>query len=333
VQAGSLRYETPGPRHKTNRTMPPPFDLQGHRGARGLKPENTLPGFETALDVGVTTVETDVHLTRDGIPILCHDAVVSERLCRRISGHRVPKPASRPAVSALTLAQMHGYRADRKPDRDRFPEQNAGMTPLALWFGQRHGLDPYTPPSLAELFAFAAAYIGEPGQRAGKSARQRDRARQVRFDLELKRVPFRPAVIGDGFDGSTAGLLEQRVVEIVRAAKMVDRTLVRSFDHRSVLAVRRLEPALPASVLVADTAPVSPVPLVRQADAATYCPAFEFLDEAQVRLAHAEGIRVVPWTVNDAHDWERLLDWGVDGITTDFPNRLAVFLRQRGLEF
>src|SRR6516164_3109362 len=93
------------------------FELQGHRGARGLKPENTLPGFEVAFDLGVTTVETDVHLTRDGVPVLMHDAAVSARLCRRTRGSTSPDPAAGPLVSRLALAELRGYRADRNPDR------------------------------------------------------------------------------------------------------------------------------------------------------------------------------------------------------------------------
>src|SRR5438105_26100 len=101
------------------------FDVQGHRGARGLKPENTLPGFETAFDLGVTSVETDVHLTRDGVPVLFHDDVISERLCRPVPGRSVPAPENRPPVRTLTLGELRGYRADRNPDPRRFPEQDA----------------------------------------------------------------------------------------------------------------------------------------------------------------------------------------------------------------
>ncbi len=107
--------------------------------------------------------------------------------------------------------------------------------------------------------------------------------------------------------------------------------MVRSFDHRSVLALRRLEPGLTAAVLVANTAPVRPVELMRAADAQIYCPDVNFLDELQVRQLHEAGVRVQPWTVNDEVSWERLLAWGVDGITTDFPDRLADFLRRRGV--
>jgi glycerophosphoryl diester phosphodiesterase len=307
----------------------PPFDLQGHRGARGIKPENTLSSFEVAFDLGVTTVETDVHLTRDGVPVLIHDAVVSEVLCSVVSGAGVPDPATHPFVSSLTLAELRGYRADRNPDPRRFPNQDAAVTPLARAFAEQQRTDPFTPPTVAELFAFAGAYAGDLGAAAGKTAGQRERAGCVRFDLELKRVPFRPGVVGDGFDGEAPGLLERRLVEVVRSEGMAGRSAVRSFDHRSVRAVRRLAPELPAAVLIAETAPVDPVALVRQADAQAYCPGFEFLDEPQVRRLHAAGVRVVPWTVNEPEDWERLVAWGVDGLTTDYPDRLAAWLRQQ----
>src|SRR5262249_28467389 len=148
-----------------------------------------------------------------------------------------------------------------------------------------------------------------------------------------KRIPFHPETIGDHFDGSTPGLLEQRVVEVVRAAGLVERVAVRSFDHRAVRAARQLEPGLTGQVLVADTAPAEPAQVACAAGAAVYCPSYRFLDEGLVRHLRAEGVRVLPWTVNDAQAWERLLSWGVDGITTDFPDQLADFLRRRGIAF
>jgi glycerophosphoryl diester phosphodiesterase len=311
----------------------PLFDLQGHRGARGLKPENTLPAFEVAFDVGVTTIETDVHLTSDGIPVLFHDAVIGERLCGLLPGSTSPAPSGRLLVRSLTLEQVRGYRANLNPDPRRFPQQDDRVTPLAQRYAEQQGLDCYAIPALTDLFAFAEAYAGELGRRAGKTKTQQERSRQIRFDLEFKRVPGYPAIIGDSFDGTGPALLEHRLVEQVRAWGMIERTLVRSFDHRSVRAVRQLEPRLTASVLVAETAPVAPAQLARQADAQVYCPAFEFLDLVQVRQLHAEGVRVVPWTVNDPADWQRLLEWGVDGLTTDYPDQLATFLQARGITF
>jgi glycerophosphoryl diester phosphodiesterase len=86
-------------------------------------------------------------------------------------------------------------------------------------------------------------------------------------------------------------------------------------------------------VLIAGTAPADVASLLDAALGKVYCPDFRFLDETLVRQAHAAGIRVLPWTVNDPAEWHRLLEWGVDGITTDFPDRLAEFLRHRRVAF
>ncbi|MFL5241313.1 MAG: glycerophosphodiester phosphodiesterase family protein [Gemmataceae bacterium] len=311
--------------------MRKPFDVQGHRGARGLKPENTLPSFEIAFDLGVTSVETDVHLTQDGVPVLAHEPVVTGSLFRKV-GERVPISSrdQRP-IAGLTLKQLRQYCADRNPDPRRFAHQDATVTPLAAWFGRHYRIDPFTPPTLAELFTFAQAYAGEPGAVVGKTLAQRQHMASVRFDLELKRVPFHPESIGDNFTGRSAGLLEVRVVEVIQAADMLARTAVRSFDHRSVLLLRQMEPALQGAVLVAHMAPASPAILARAADALIYCPSFEFLDALQIEEVHAAGMQVLAWTVNEPADWGRLVEWGVDGITTDYPDRLREWLRTHGI--
>src|SRR5882757_9169365 len=111
------------------------FDLQGHRGARGLRPENTLPSFEAALDSGVTTIETDLHLTRDGVVVLCHDPYLSPRLFST-AGPAVP-------VCQLTLMELQRIAADRNPDTERFPRQNGEPTPAAARFAALQGMLPH----------------------------------------------------------------------------------------------------------------------------------------------------------------------------------------------
>src|SRR5262249_40670907 len=137
------------------------FELQGHRGARGLKPENTLPSFEVALDWGVDSIETDVHLTRDNVPVLAHDPCLNPALTRPLhnaGGVASVKPL---LIRELTLGQLRGYRADRNPDPTRFPVQEASITPLAQWFADHYWQDPYTVPTLADLLAFVSAYAGQ----------------------------------------------------------------------------------------------------------------------------------------------------------------------------
>ena len=295
----------------------PPFHLQGHRGARGLKPENTLPSFEAAFDAGVSSIETDLHLTGDGVVVLCHEPTLDAALF-------TPPTAGAPrkALADLTLAELRRWRADRNPDPARFPDQNVVVPPLARWFAERHGVDPFAVPTLSDLFLFAAAYAGEPGALVGKSPQQRARAARTGFDLELKVVPFHP---------NAPGLLERRVAAMVQEAEVAERTTVRSFDHRCVRRLRALEPQLTGAVLIAHTAPVALAELVFRADARIYCPSFDFLDDELVRQAHAEDVRVLPWTVNEPEHWKRLIDWGVDGLTTDYPDRLAERLHAWGV--
>jgi glycerophosphoryl diester phosphodiesterase len=309
------------------------FNLQGHRGARGLKPGNTLPSFEVALDVGVSSIETDLHLTRDGQVIVCHDPACSEAVCRKLPGESGVDPVRRPLLSTLTRAQLMAYVADVNPDPAGFPFQDATATPLAAEFARRHQMHPFALPTLDDLFAFVAFYAGQPGQDVGKTPFQRERAAQVVLDLELKRVPGRPERIGDNFDGKSMGLLEERVLECVQRHGVVERTVIRSFDHRSIRAIRDREPRLRTALLIANTAPIAPEELVQRAGASIYCLDVNFLDELQVQQLHAASIAVLPWTVNDPMDWERLLSWGVDAITTDYPDRLAAVLRERAIPF
>ncbi len=311
-----------------------PFILQGHRGARGLRPENTLSSFETALDAGANSIETDVHLTADGVPVLIHEPVISERLCRLRPGATAPPPESRPAVRDLSLAELRSYRADRNPDPRRFAVQRAQETPLARLFADARSIDPYTIPTLEDFFAFVLAYAGDLGRQAGKTSSRQASLHAFTFDLELKRVPYHPQTIGDDFGGEEAGLMERRVVEVVGGhPDLAQRTIIRSFDHRVLPAVRQLQPALRTAVLITGTAPVSPGAVTKQAGASLYCPDYHFIDTDLIRRAHADGIQVLPWTVNDPADWQHLVDWGVDGITTDYPDRLSEWLRERGIPF
>jgi glycerophosphoryl diester phosphodiesterase len=309
------------------------FDLQGHRGARGLKPENTLPGFEAALDVGVTSIETDVHLTHDNVPVLFHDASLGEQICSRLPGSSVRPPEKQPLIRSLSLEQLRQYRADRNPAPAGFPKQDPAPTPVASLFASRHGLDAYTIPTVADLFAFVEAYAGKLGRQAGKNEDQRGRAARLCFDLEIKRVPFHPEYLDDAFPDERPRLVEKLLVEAVRNAGLIERVRVRGFDHRSVQSIRLLEPALATAVLIAEAAPVEPAQLAVQAGAQWYCPGVDFVDLTLVKQCQAAGVRVIPWTVNDPCDWQRLLDWGVDGITTDYPDRLGLLLRQRGIAY
>jgi glycerophosphoryl diester phosphodiesterase len=290
------------------------FLIQGHRGARGLRPENTLPSFEAALDAGVGSIETDVHLTADGVPVLIHDPVLPtdwRPWIRQLTAEQVCGTVA----DRLTAEQVCGTVADRNLDPARFPDQTPEPTPLASVFAG-DAAHSYRIPTLARLFQFVAAYAGEMGRTVGKTDAQRANAARVIIDVEIKTVPFR-AEAGESI------LVEEAVLEVIRSAGTVDRTWVRSFDHRCVRRLRREEPGLIGVVLIDGTAPIQPALLLHAADAQVYAPDYRFLDQDLVRRCHSAGFQVVPWTVNEPTDWERLMAWGVDGITTDYPDRLA----------
>jgi glycerophosphoryl diester phosphodiesterase len=234
----------------TIRAVKRPFIIQGHRGARGLRPENTLPGFEAALASGANSLETDVHVTADGVPVLIHDKVLP-------GGTRAIQTTLYREVAAADV------------------------------------------PALRDLLRLVAG-------------------RDVLVDLDIKWQPFRNA--------STTEATASAILDVVRREQAEDQTWVRSFDHRMVRHLRGLEPRLTGVVLIEGTCPVDPVALVRAADAQVYAPDYLFLNEEQTRQCHAAGIRVLPWTVNDPADWQRLIAWDVDGITTDYPDRLAALV-------
>ena len=296
--------------------MKRPVEVQGHRGARGLRPENTLVGFELAFDLGVTSVETDVHLTRDDVPVLFHDPCVGPGLCSLRPGASAPPPVTGPTVRSLTLAELRCYRVDRNPHPLRFPGQANEVSPLAEAFATEHGIDPLGIPTLAELFAFAAFYASKKQQPA-----------RLLFDLELKRVPLGPETIADGYDGSGPGVLERVVLRTIDEAGVTERARVRSFDHRCVMYVKRLDPRVQTAVLIAHTAPADPARLLADAGADVYCPDVRFVDADLVRRVHDAGKAVLPWTANEPEEWRRLVDARVDGVTTDYPDRLMEWLR------
>ena len=296
------------------------FDLQGHRGARGLRPENTLAAFEAALDCGVTSIETDVRGTKDGVIVLYHDCRLTPSLCRPVGMADTVAPLPTSTIGELPLAELRRWIVDRNPIPADFPDQVAAAPQLGASFAKRRGMHAYAIPTLAELFAFIDAYAGAEGASSGKTPAQRASAARVILDLEVKRLPFFE-------DEAAARRTEDALLETVRTASWVGRCRIRSFDHRAVARLLRAEPQLIGGVLVAGTAPLQPAGLAIATGAALYCPDYRFLDGEQVRAVHEAGRRVVPWTPNDPEEWRRLLAWGVDGITTDYPDRLAQFLK------
>lgn len=298
------------------------FDLQGHRGARGLAPENSLPGLEAALAIGVTTLELDLGLTADGELVVHHDRRLDPERTRR-AGRWLYREETPPALTGLTLADLQRYGVGRvRPD-----------SAVAARFPDRAGEDGVTIPSLRTYLALAEALSGG----------------RMRYNLETKLVPDDPESSADPRD------FAEILVAVLGELGVSARSTVQSLDWRSLQAVQVLAPEIATAYLTAEQPwldnlrrgrpGVSPwtagfdiddhegsaAALIDHLGGAIWSPCYRDLREADLREAKRLGLRVVVWTVNDPGDMSSLIDLGVDGIITDYPDRLRAVMETKGL--
>jgi glycerophosphoryl diester phosphodiesterase len=295
------------------------FDLQGHRGTRGLAPENTLAAFRTAVALGVTTLETDLAVTKDDVVVISHDPMLNPDLVRGADGQWIGPPGH--PIHSLTLAELKRYDIGRINPASRYAKQ----------FPEQKPVDGKRFPTLAELFATVGP--------------------DVRFNIEIKTDPARPE---DTPDPATFARL---AVDAIRAGKASGRTTLQSFDWRGLLEVRRLAPEIPTSCLTIESNNVDtvgrasgrPSPwlagldlaahggsvprLAKVAGCAVWSPFYRNVTAVTLKEAHALGLKVTPWTVNDPAEMTRLIDMGVDGLITDYPDRAQPVLAAKGLTF
>jgi glycerophosphoryl diester phosphodiesterase len=291
------------------------LDLQAHRGGRGLRPENTLAAFENAIRLGVTTLELDIAITADGVAVISHEPALYPGTARDADGRWLKEPG--PLIHALTLAEVQRY------DIGRLNPELAYGKP----FASQQAVDGQRIPTLASLFAL----VKQLG------------ANDVQFDIETKVFPHRPN------DTVTPEVFVDTLLAAIRAAGMSERVMIQSFDWRTLALVRRLEPAMRTVYLtiesrnsnnvqdpawtagrIARDYPSVPA-MIKAAGGRIWAPNYNNIDATSAQRAHDVGLQLVPWTVNEAADMRRLIDWGVDGIITDYPDRLREVMRERGL--
>lgn len=281
------------------------WDVQGHRGARGIRPENTLPAFEAALDVGVSTLELDLHLSRDGLPVIWHDPEIDPAKCVAGDGS-LPSAEDRPAVRSLTASELATYQCDLNPDLSSYPDQRPD--PGAITGSQ------YTIVTLEALFDMVDDYAQSPE----KTKQQRETATSVQFNIELKRDPGNPAGIGDSFDGAAPGEFEIAVAGLIADWGYADRVIVQSFDHRSLWAIRTLAPTIRLAALTSRGIP--DFAELADSGASIWSPWHTLLSAELVAEAQSAGLEVIPWTVNDPEDLCSVLSMGTAGVITDRPD-------------
>jgi glycerophosphoryl diester phosphodiesterase len=296
------------------------FDLQAHRGGRGLLPENTLASFENAIRMGVTTLELDIAITVEGIPVISHDPALNPAFTRDASGQWIKK--HEPLIKAMTLEQVQSYDVGRLNPAHAYAREFADQQPRD---GQRI-------PTLAALFKL----VKDLG------------AKDLHFDMETKINPHYPA--------NTLAPQEfvERMLANIREAEMTERVMVQSFDWRTLELLHQIEPRLRTMYLTIDSPDYSTVrdgawtaghllkdhagsvPRLVKASAGSasgviWAPNFKDLTPELLREAQALGLKVIPWTVNQKSQMLRLIEWQVDGIITDYPDRLREVMAEKGI--
>lgn len=278
----------------------PTIDVQGHRGCRGLRPENTIPAFIHALKLGastpgastpgVTTLELDVVVTQDQQLLVSHEPFLSHTICTGPDGE------------AITAAQENQYNLYRMPyeqirrcdcgsqGHPRFPEQQAVAA---------------SKPRLVDVIDSVEQYL-----------RDHDRP-PVQYNIETKSSPA-----GDGVFHPAPKEFVTLLLAVLAEKGIEERTTVQSFDVRTLQEARRRAPKLRQALLVENLRSVRKnieelgyVPEV-------YSPNFRLVNKKLRDYTQQQGIKLIPWTVNERDDIQKMLDLGVDGIISDYPDRV-----------
>lgn len=269
----------------------PKFDLQGHRGARGLKPENTIPAFLTALDHGVTTIELDLAVTKDGQLVVSHEPWMSSAICLQPNGAEITEKEQRQFnIYEMTYEEVRRFDCGSKGNAT-FPEQE--KIQLAK-------------PLLRDVILSVEDYIKNVTQY------------EVDYNIEIKSSPdgdtkFHPKP--EEFSDMVYNLLDQYVP--------MSRVVIQSFDFRVLKYWHKKYPDVRLAALVENAKPVSTNLANLGFMPSAYSPYFKLLNKVKVDYLHDRKIRVIPWTVNDPADMERMKKLGVDGLITDYPDRAA----------
>ncbi|MEK6246444.1 MAG: glycerophosphodiester phosphodiesterase [Pseudomonadota bacterium] len=297
------------------------LDLQGHRGARGLLPENTLPSFERALALGVTTLELDIAITSDGVLVISHDPALNPDLTRDASGRYLEQRG--PAIHSMTWAQVQTYDVGRL---------KAG-TEYARQFPDQMPVDGTRIPRLSDLFDLV--------KRSGDD--------KVRFAIETKLSPDRPE------ETPLPEPFARAVVEEIRKAGMAGRSQILSFDWRTLQVVQKIAPEIASVYLsiqrrmdnIAAGRPegsrwtagfqyrdYGSIPkMIKAAGGSHWSVYFGDLSPELVKEAQSLGLKVLVWTVNDPAAMDRMIGYGVDGLITDRPDVARKVLETRGIRW
>lgn len=269
------------------------FDQQGHRGCRGLMPENTIPAMLKAIDLGVTTLETDAVITKDKQVVLSHEPFFNHE----ISAHPDGRKVSAGEEKSLNIYQM---------DYAEVKRYDVGMQPYPRFPQQQK--QPAVKPLLADMIDAAEQYCAA------------QKKQPVHYNIETK-----SAAQTDGIYHPAPAEFVELLVGVIRSRKVEERVTIQSFDIRTLQYLHQRYPGIQTALLIEDddTRPLADqlnelgfVPTI-------YSPHYSLVTPALVKACRDNRLKLVPWTVNDQPTIRKLKQMGVDGIISDYPNLFA----------
>lgn len=269
----------------------PMFDLQGHRGARGLRPENTIPAFIIALDSGVTTVELDVAVTKDRQIVVSHEPWISGSICLKPDGSEIDGKEERTFnIYQMDYDELRQFDCGSKGN-EKFPEQVKMKV---------------SKPLLKDVIIAIEHYI------------KSNLSYEVDYNIEIKSAPS-----GDDQFHPTPEVFSDLVYNLVDQYLPMERVVIQSFDFRVLKYWHTKYPDIRLSALIENTKSVDANLHALGFKPSVYSQHYKLLTKAKVDYLKKLKIRVIPWTVNEVEDMKKMLEWKVDGFITDYPDRAA----------
>lgn len=271
----------------------PKFDVQGHRGCRGLRPENTIPAFLLALDSGVTTLEMDVVITRDRQVVVSHEPWMSGSICRDPEGKEIASQDSlRHNIFRLTYAEVQAYDCGSKGN-ERFPEQ------MKM---------PAYKPLLRDVIVAVENHI------------KNHTRYEVDYNIEIKSDPR-----GDDIFHPKPEEFSRLVYDLLDAYLPLNRVVIQSFDFRVLKYWHATYPTIRLAALVENKKGMEANLKSLGFTPSVYSPHYSFVTPEVVKRSRELKMRLIPWTVNDEREMLSLKGMGVDGFITDYPDRAAKY--------
>lgn len=278
----------------------PKFDVQGHRGARGLRPENSIPAFLLALDSGVTTIELDLAVTKDKKLVVSHEPWMAASICITPEGNSiVEKDEKKHNIYKMTYQQVREWDCGSKGN-ERFPQQQK----MAV-----------AKPLLSDVIVAVEDHLKNYTRY------------EVDYNIEIKTLPE-----GDNKFHPTPQVFSDLVYKLVDEYLPLDRVVIQSFDFRVLKYWHEKYPEVRLAALVENKKSVEENLAALGFTPSIYSPYFTLLTIADVKNLHQQKVRVIPWTVNEEKDMLSLKGMDVDGFITDYPDRAAKFRRTLNIQ-